>query len=262
MLTEILIWFEANISTLQLEVVGGILTAVLVLSGQIFILVARDFIGLFIGRIGGSRRVFNLKMVQGSVYVISGSLKNSSPLIKGPDAKAATRIIAILELLYPKKKIIDESRGKTQATNIPQHDLISVGGPINNPITRSILSAFQVDLKFLEDDSLYIDDANIFTPKEYGDYSEDYGLLIRTKNPFFRENTAIVVAGCGTYGVYAAGLILSGSVRKTPLFKEFNKKRSSKDKVINSDFISVVKCKYIGDNIYDTEIVYQKTISS
>lgn len=89
-------------------------------------------------------------------------------------------------------------------------NLILIGGPTTNIITKKVLSNIHSTLKF-EELSLAILDTK--ENKKYvpsvdrsGDDGVDYGLIIRAKNPFEKSKKVVVIAGSWGYGTWAGAI--------------------------------------------------------
>lgn len=89
-------------------------------------------------------------------------------------------------------------------------NLILIGGPTTNNITKMVLSNIHSTLNF-EKSSLAIFDTK--ENEEYkpsvspsGDGGVDYGLIIRARNPFEKSKKAVVIAGSWGYGTWAGAI--------------------------------------------------------
>jgi hypothetical protein len=88
-------------------------------------------------------------------------------------------------------------------------NLVLVGGPDANSITRTVLRRVDTDLQFGDADRNQISFFSRATDTAYvpetGRDFVDYGVLIRARNPFASENVVLLMFGCFGYGTWAAG---------------------------------------------------------
>ncbi|GAB3159215.1 hypothetical protein GCM10027258_72020 [Amycolatopsis stemonae] len=93
-------------------------------------------------------------------------------------------------------------------------DLILIGGPDGNPVTAGVLSRLDgvISIGFAADPgngcAVFDRKSGLVASPRYDESGEprtDYGLVIRTANPFAPETAEVVlVAGCWGYGTAAA----------------------------------------------------------
>lgn len=98
--------------------------------------------------------------------------------------------------------------------DLPGHDyeadLILIGGPKTNAVTARALEALGMSLKVTQKDSLIIAGEHTFEGSVGMDsegsntVQTDYGLIIRTQNPFQTNRRLIILSGSHTYGTVGA----------------------------------------------------------
>jgi len=111
-----------------------------------------------------------------------------------------------------------------QLHNRIENDIIILGGIKNNIIAKHYLEIIK-DVQPANMDTNSIswknDDNTVEKFKGITDGKEvlyDYGLIMRTYNPFLKDNTAVFIAGCHTYGTVAASNFFTKEVIKMERF--------------------------------------------
>ena len=90
-----------------------------------------------------------------------------------------------------------------------ESDLILLGGPKTNDLTRSALDELGNRLGITQDGSAIIAGGQRFEGLTDADaVAHDYGLVIRTANPFSTKHRLIILSGSHTYGTVAAARFL------------------------------------------------------
>jgi hypothetical protein len=112
---------------------------------------------------------------------------------------------------YKRKEIFTH-----MSTNIPERlskDLLLIGGPAKNQVTKRFLTNFQtkfsninftyddIDCKLTLDD--YVLDENCFRLEDPSKIEKDVGLLILWDNPFYTNRRAILCSGMTSFGTSA-----------------------------------------------------------
>ncbi len=104
-----------------------------------------------------------------------------------------------------------------------KNNLVIIGGPFHNSITRDLFSKIQnLPFHFEDDASLvytYEDGKidkftpNLYDPNENKDkhsfYDNDYALILNVKNPYAQGKRIILIAGCRSVGCYGATVYLT-----------------------------------------------------
>jgi hypothetical protein len=84
-----------------------------------------------------------------------------------------------------------------------------LGGPRHNNLTRRALEELGDTIGATQHETSIIAGDTTFDGSIEGDVvREDFGLAIRTANPFCRDRTLIIISGSHTYGVTAAARFL------------------------------------------------------
>lgn len=123
-----------------------------------------------------------------------------------------------------------------------ENDLIILGGPKNNQITRKLLDKLR-DLQYLdqiENDIIWRAQPNPkrFTPTVInGIVTRDYGIIVRMENPFSPDNnTVCLFSGGHTYGTVAAAKYFVSNLYNQSRFRKNHGK----------NFVMVIGCDVIG----------------
>lgn len=95
-----------------------------------------------------------------------------------------------------------------------QHNLILLGGPDANIITREVYERIDTKFSFGDPDNNEISLSDTFTAVNYSptfssrnEVIGDYGLVFKTKNPFNQESEVIILAGCFGFGTNSASML-------------------------------------------------------
>lgn len=140
--------------------------------------------------------------------------------------RAAGELGSTLAKLYgPKFKISTSMSKSTYDYSYAQLDtnLIVIGGPFHNAVTRNFFHRMGESLPFSfdEDASLVYNGthqckAARFTPKVIDNsyYGEDYALIMNVKNPLNPEKRVIFISGCRSIGCYGGAIFLSQQLRE------------------------------------------------
>ena len=133
------------------------------------------------------------------------------------------RAIGVLVPIFMRAyKTFDGDRilfSETVADGDPLHgnDVIILGGPKWNKIARQFLEKMPTSLPYTMDTKGIIDRMHgkrIDISAIDGKITEDYGLVIKTKNPFNEKARCFLFAGVHTYGVHAAALAFSSKLTR------------------------------------------------
>lgn len=103
-------------------------------------------------------------------------------------------------------------------------NLILIGGPFHNCVTRNFLERMGTSWPFrFEDDAtlVYTDPegklpTQRFTPLAVDEkyYGEDFALIMNVKNPYDPEKRVIFIAGCRSIGCYGGAIFLSQQLKE------------------------------------------------
>lgn len=143
--------------------------------------------------------------------------------------KAITHIVTSLNKAYKKFNFKNILSSEEEIKQSIENDIILLGGPKNNQITKLFFKNFDNYNLVLQDDeedsAIYWQKTNkIFRGKtdENDIVVKDYGIIIKTDNFFSTDkNTKILLfSGCHTYGTIAAARYFCESVQKKLKWKK------------------------------------------
>jgi hypothetical protein len=100
-----------------------------------------------------------------------------------------------------------ESSERLASQDDLRENLICIGGPDANPVTRLILDRTSTTLVVVNGSVTFFDTetGRYFSPQiDAGRDRRDYGIIVRTRNPFNLERAALVLAGSFGDGTQAA----------------------------------------------------------
>jgi len=126
------------------------------------------------------------------------------------DLRAQAEIAGVLGSLNPQKEIrCLEARF---AAPWLSGNLVLIGGPITNSVTRRFIQEFKRDGRLLfefqnHDLCIYVGEERRRWMAEWnseGDITLDYGLIYRGSNPWDERYEIIILAGCHGFGTYGA----------------------------------------------------------
>jgi hypothetical protein len=143
------------------------------------------------------------------------------------DMKAASKVEALVSSLSKgaeERVVICEA---DFASDKLEDDIVLVGGPISNSLTKRLMQDAGLPLTFVNHTLV-----NTRQKKEYlarfderNDCVEDYGLVIKARNPYNEKSEFMLIAGCYGYGTYAA----SRAITNIKIIKEILRKVQSKN---------------------------------
>jgi hypothetical protein len=126
------------------------------------------------------------------------------------------------------------------------NDIIILGGPKWNKVTLQFLEKMKMstNLPYTMDDVGIIDEKGRRLPTSVvdGKVIEDYGLIIKAKNPFNKKTRGLLFAGAHTYGVHAAALAFSSQLTRVRYLWRQN-------------YVCLVRCDVTGEFIGRPEII-------
>lgn len=157
--------------------------------------------------------------------------------------RAAGELGSTLAKLYGRKYKISTSMSKPKydySYGQLDTDLILIGGPFHNAVTREFFRRMGDSLPFhYEPDSslVYTDPADpnnthTFAPKVIDEryYGEDYALIMNVKNPINPDKRVIFISGCRSIGCYGGAIFLSQQIKEL------------KGKIESDEYAVVVSC--------------------
>jgi hypothetical protein len=204
-----MIWYTQN----RDAIIAGIVSSAIVLTLQVATRVVSLLIYDIIVRRLPTKRIWGIASPK-QIYVVSGSIETLTgptglAYLAAPDAEAVAVVSVTLRLLYPKAELVHAYSPNFSPDLYGAH-VVSVGGPINNTCTRTLMKALGVPLRF--------EQLDLVTPKRRYELkaptaqdpvNTDYGLVISAPNPFTPGARCLIIAGCDTHGVLAAANALS-----------------------------------------------------
>ena len=146
-----------------------------------------------------------------------GAYKNS---MSSSGLCATYMIIPTLQAIYDVDQgdevvHVDRSHMLVTDESYKRCNLVLIGGPARNHVTRKVLETLDLASRF-EEYSLY-NGTQIYEPvtDEEEHIKVDYGLVVKTVSPFSENRLIYIMAGCRAYGtVGAASLLISAKGAK------------------------------------------------
>jgi hypothetical protein len=182
---------------------------------------------------------------------------------------ALQRLSALMKAAYPKSKDLTPIPSRFAVGENLRCDLLLLGYPAGNEITRRVFEAMSLPLIFSDHNIIDAATGEIqFSAKVVdGKVLHDYGMIVRAQNPFDPQSIIFVFAGAETYGVKAAADFLSlrnfGVLLQTPikrplalaiLSRFFTFKWRNKEY-----FQAIVECDVVGHSTQTPKLVrYQE----
>jgi hypothetical protein len=249
-------WTTAHQTDILVNLLAGLIAAIVLLVCQTGVIVVASLLHDILTRRLKIRRLFGLSTTGEPIVVISGSLNPKQPLLEGPDARAAAQIHLTLEQVFRRRRVLDTFSASPDEKDLPHTDYCAVGGPEFNACARNTLAHLAKYVNFDAAGRLNVVACNKTFEAEYegGAAVKDYGLLVRVRSPMDEQRRALIVAGCDTYGVYAAAQLLTDSRRFRSLYGRFRRKRGIFETLANKDYIAVVSCRPVGSDIAGVEV--------
>lgn len=128
-----------------------------------------------------------------------------------------------------------------------KRNLILIGGPFHNTVTRELLFSNNINIPFTFDDSanlIYTDEngrQTKFCPEmskgEHKFFEKDYALIMNIKNPLEPQKRILSIIGCRSVGCYGAALFLCNNIH------------SLKRKIVDEEYAIVISCDGEEENI-------------
>ena len=137
-----------------------------------------------------------------------------------------------------------------------ESDLIILGGPKNNEIARQVLEQLQPHLPgTLAEPNVTWHESSSVPPITYAaiqtgdDLKEDYGVIIRTTNPFNSKRKVLIFAGGHTYGTTAAARFFTSELSKfRPRY------------AFLGDFMAIVTAKVTDRHVSEPRLLHLKRL--
>lgn len=251
MIAKLLCW----LTTYRDTIFTGVVASLIVLALQAFVRAVSIALAAIVTIKWRLRPIWGFK-TPGNIHIVSGSIENVSEgvraaILAGPDADAASTIIAATGLLYPEAHV-RHFYSSHFLRDLWSENLIIVGGPVNNSCARGILDQYK------DKESPIFDGFTLVSPtgKRYETiYDEqdvpikDFGVLMRAVNPFDKSKDMLLMAGCDTYGVLAAAKLASHERFVRGAQKSLQKTLGFRRYLGGSDFVAVVECTVLENDI-------------
>jgi hypothetical protein len=128
------------------------------------------------------------------------------------DRDALMELAMFLSRALPRARIVRHS-SSTITPDVLSSNLVVLGGPMNNHVTRDLMRALEVPLCFdLVGEQMRLGDGPQFRlASEDGRPSRDAGYFGRFRNPFDRSHRVVLCQGFYTFGTLAAAGVLADS---------------------------------------------------
>ena len=201
------------------------------------------------------QKIWGFENKNEEICVVTGNIEHGvwKHLMATGDIRAYGEVMSVLRNNYKKELINTFFSKEFHPQQLRKYNVISIGGPRWNWVTRKILeelgNPFEFDLE-----NRQIIDRRYNPPKKYkveikNGIKTDYGIIIKTINPYKSDRNILIFMGYTTYGVLAA-------VRCLSEFKEYiMKNRNLKKRFLNSkNYSVVVKTTIIRDEIGEEEV--------
>lgn len=170
---------------------------------------------------------------------------SSTPRVSLREMKAYLRINNILTSL---KIPVDSVDSESDLNTLADKTLVLLGGPTANKITAIIWSKIATSQPFMLDDATHTISSGTrkYEPKKDKDgyWIEDYGLVMRTKDPRRAEHRLMIIMGCHGFGTFAAASMLTDRAFAKEIVK----------KTTNGDFVAIVHVKLNKGNILESRL--------
>lgn len=179
------------------------------------------------------------------VSIVSGEviLPDGPVIVHTGDRDAFSEVNFALSQIYPNLRIKRITCSKFSSTDF-SGNIISIGGPNSNTVTRRLLEQAHINLKFVNKDSeilgqypkeILYDGSPIPVQPIYGDNSiiQEVICIISGPNPFNKLKRMTILFGIHTYGVFGAAktVIGTGIIDLDELNLQFLNKTLIKDKI-------------------------------
>ncbi|MGR3765983.1 hypothetical protein [Rossellomorea sp. NS-SX7] len=210
--------------------------------------------GHFFNSVSPGRRLWNLTdhsklIVVSATSVISADTGYQKKATGIGQVRALAFIISSLNKAYKKLELKNIYLSGERLGERCERDIISVGGPKNNEVTRDVLKKLTHIVEQVGNDIHWNAEGerDILSPmKENDEVVKDLGLVIRMENPFNDNGstTLTVFSGCHTYGTVAAAKYFTES-----LFK-----KAKKMKNFGKLYVAVVSCELREEHITNVRL--------
>ena len=128
------------------------------------------------------------------------------------DRSAIHELLPYLQLIY-KHQSISMHFSERPPENYKEDNLILIGGPLTNSVTREVMETDELKSKlnfFFEDRKLVRrDTSETLQGGILKNKMVNYGLMVKERNPFDTRRWVFILAGCRMVGSYLASVVLT-----------------------------------------------------
>lgn len=243
-----------NIDSTLTNIIINILAGILLFIAGFFIKQLYDF---FYKR-RPLYRIWGFENKNEEICVVTGNIEHEmyKHLMASGDIRAYGEVMSTLRNNYKKDLINSFFSKEFHPSQLMKYNIISVGGPRWNWVTRKVLDGFgdpfifDLDNKCLIDRRVKPEKKYSVVIKEDEGVKEDYGIIIKAINPHKNDRNILIFMGYTTYGVLAATRCLSD------LHEYILRRKEIKNKFLKTKYFSViVMAKIIKDEIGEEEVV-------
>ena len=242
-------WLVLN----RTNIIAGIVASLIVLALQVLSRAASIALAAWLTLRWRLRLLWGLKDPQ-RVYIVSGAITGVTETVKsvilaGPDAEAASTLVATLGLLYPGGEVRHMYSSTFPPESYKDH-LIIVGGPKNNGTCAALLKQLGPDISFNEELELTACGGSYSaTYDEHDSPTKDFGAIIRVDNPFDKSKGVVIAMGCDTYGTLAAAMLISARREAKEPRAELQKRLGLRRYFRQQNYVAIVECDVLGNDI-------------
>lgn len=255
-------WLLDNSKDININIIAGLVASFIVLVFQTFVRSISLIIASFFTLRYQLKILWQFRKPE-RIFVVSGSIETpldiKTAILAGPDADAANTLIATLGLIYPDADI-HHVYSSAFPKELYKENLVVVGGPINNSCSRDVLDQLKKEAYF-DEFALVIGKDKFEAVYDAKDEPlSDFGLIIRTVNPFDCTKDLILVAGCDTHGVLGAATSISLKSDAISTRKQLKSLLGIRYYLLKTNYIVVTKCNVLGNDISGLDVIKFKII--
>jgi hypothetical protein len=158
-----------------------------------------------IGHVGRFLRRFGR---EGGILVIPPGERGSW---RGTQTYAIQGVLELQDILCDLGYRLRRVRSDQISENLLKENIISIGGPIPNDITKELLNKSEINYKFNGNEIFSKKTSKIeFSPlMDNESIKRDYGIITKMKNPYNRKKECVIVCGCLGWGTQACLKVLT-----------------------------------------------------
>jgi hypothetical protein len=196
---------EDVVASVVLNVIGGLAIIPLTLAGSRLLHWMRST------RPGRSLWCLNERL-QTTIVITSGPVADPlelTDIVYPAEARAAAEIEFYLHQIYG-DAVIRMSTSSTVSGDQLRANLILIGGPMHNEVTRRALERLRLPLRFEGYDLVSGEERWQARISASNKIETDLGLVVLASNPFYPRGRLVFIAGCRTFGCLAGARALLG----------------------------------------------------